>query len=90
MILTVEIPQQGRPSCRFAFDEADFIRKVRATRPAMAGVIFNAGSARELLAARSSQAGRSTRSAPRNSMPICSAWPQPMVGMCRCTAPTVC
>ena len=55
MILTLEIPQQGRPRCWFAFNEEDFIRKVRATRTANNAVIFQSGSARELIAARAPQ-----------------------------------
>jgi hypothetical protein len=54
MILTLEIPQQGKPSCWFAFNEDDFIRKVQVARSAADGVIFNASTPRELLAARGS------------------------------------
>jgi len=52
MILTLEVPQQGKPSCWFAFDEEDFIRKVRLARPAASGIVFNMSTPRELLAAR--------------------------------------
>ncbi len=54
MILTLEVPQQGKPSCWFAFNEEDFIRKVQVTRSAADGVIFNASTPRELLAGRAS------------------------------------
>jgi hypothetical protein len=49
LILTLEVPLTGRPSCWFAFDEEDFIRKVRQGRPA-APVIFDVSTPRELLA----------------------------------------
>jgi hypothetical protein len=52
MILTLEIPQQGKPSCWFAFNEDDFIRKARVARQAADGVIFNVSTPRELLVAR--------------------------------------
>ena len=52
MILTLEIPSQGRPSCWFAFNEDDFIRKVRATRQGSPRVIFSAETPRELMSAR--------------------------------------
>ena len=52
MILTVEVPREGRPSCWFAFDEDDFIQKVRLARDNLDGVIYEITSARELLAAR--------------------------------------
>jgi hypothetical protein len=50
MILTLEIPHVGRPSCWFAFNEEDFIRKVRLARPAATGVIFDVSTPRQLLA----------------------------------------
>lgn len=50
MILTVEIPHAGKPSCWFAYDEDDFIRKVKATRVEVAGVVYNVITPRELLA----------------------------------------
>lgn len=49
MILTLEVPLAGRPTCWFAFDEEDFIRKVRLARPA-AAVIFDVSTPRQLLA----------------------------------------
>jgi hypothetical protein len=52
MILTLEIPQQGKPSCWFAFDEEDFIRKVKLARAHMDGVIFRVETLRMLLDAR--------------------------------------
>jgi hypothetical protein len=52
MILTLEIPLQGKPNCWFAFDEDDFIRKVQATRQPAQGVIFSADTPRELLSAQ--------------------------------------
>jgi hypothetical protein len=52
MILTLQIPRHGKPSCWFAFNEDDFIRKVQAARQAAPGVIFSAGTPRELLSAQ--------------------------------------
>ncbi len=52
MILTLEVPQQGKASCWFAFDEADFIRKVQLARPNPDGVIFRVDTARQMLDAR--------------------------------------
>jgi hypothetical protein len=50
LILTLEVPHVGRPSCWFAFNEEDFIRKVRLGRPAAAAaVIFNVSTPRQLL-----------------------------------------
>jgi hypothetical protein len=52
MILVVEIPRSGKPACWFAFDEADFIRKVRLTRKEIDGVVFQVETPRRLLGAR--------------------------------------
>jgi hypothetical protein len=52
MILTVEIPHEGKPSCWFAFNEDDFIRKVKVAKGDAAGVIFSINTPRELLAAQ--------------------------------------
>ena len=52
MILTVEIPHAGKPGCWFAFDEDDFIRKVKIARSDAAGIIFCVNTPRELLAAQ--------------------------------------
>jgi hypothetical protein len=52
MILTVEIPHGGKPSCWFAFDEDDFIRKVKVARSDAIGVIYGVNTPRELLAAQ--------------------------------------
>jgi hypothetical protein len=52
MILTVEIPHHGRPSCWFAFDDEDFIRKVRLARKDVGGVVFGIETPRRLLSAR--------------------------------------
>lgn len=52
MILTVEIPHEGRPSCWFAFDEDDFIRKARVAWQSADGIVFGSATPRELLAAR--------------------------------------
>ncbi|MEJ1964585.1 MAG: hypothetical protein WDO56_24760 [Gammaproteobacteria bacterium] len=52
MILALEVPHSGQASCWFAFDEADFIRKVRLARPAADGVIFHIDTPRRLLVAR--------------------------------------
>jgi len=52
MILVIEIPRVGKPGCWFAFDEADFVRKVRLTRKAIDGVVFQIETPRRLLAAR--------------------------------------
>lgn len=52
MILAVEIPRQGKPGCWFAFDEEDFIRKVRLARAGAEGVIFRVETPRMLLDAR--------------------------------------
>jgi hypothetical protein len=50
LILTLEVPHAGRPTCWFAFNEADFIRKARLARPA-AAVIFHVSTPRQLLQA---------------------------------------
>jgi hypothetical protein len=52
MILTLEIPRLGKPNCWFAFNEDDFVRKVQATRSTQPGVIFSAGTPREMLCAQ--------------------------------------
>jgi len=54
MILTLEVPQLGRPSCWFAFNEDDFVRKARIARQAAQGIIFTTTTPRELLTARGS------------------------------------
>lgn len=51
MILAVEVPQNGGPSCWFAFDEADFIHKVRLARKNVDGVVFGIETPRRLLSA---------------------------------------
>jgi hypothetical protein len=51
MILAVEISSEGKPQCWFAFDEADFVNKVKIARPATDGVTFEMGSPRQMLAA---------------------------------------
>lgn len=56
MILTVEIPAEGRPHCWFAFNEDDFVAKVRIARHAMGGVVFEKRTPRQLLAARGDEA----------------------------------
>jgi hypothetical protein len=55
MILTVEIPHSGKPACWFAFDEADFIRKVRLTCKQIDGVVFQMETPRRLLGARGAE-----------------------------------
>lgn len=52
MILTVAIPHTGKPSCWFAYNEDDFIRKVKVASADVTGVIFNVVTPRELLAAQ--------------------------------------
>ncbi len=49
MIYVVEIPQEARPRAWFAFDQDDFVRKVRART--WDGVLYAEGSAKALLAA---------------------------------------
>jgi hypothetical protein len=49
MIITVEVPHNGRPRAWFAFNEDDFIRKVKAQQPPEDAVIFATMTARELL-----------------------------------------
>lgn len=48
MILALEIPHEGRPRCWFAFDETDFVGKVRAARANIGGVIFSECTPRQL------------------------------------------
>lgn len=57
MILTVEIPREGKPHCWFAFDEDDFIRKVRIARPNPDAVVFAMHTPKQLLEARGEQPG---------------------------------
>jgi len=52
MIYVVEFPHQGRAHAWFAFDRADFVRKVRAVRARADWVVFEALTARERLAVR--------------------------------------
>jgi hypothetical protein len=49
MIYVVEFPHESRPKAWFAFDQDDFIRKVRAARIQDASTIFEAGSPRSWL-----------------------------------------
>jgi hypothetical protein len=51
VILTVEIPRQGKPHCWFAFNEEDFVHKLRIARPMDDAVVFRSDTARGLLAA---------------------------------------
>lgn len=52
MIFTVEVPNEGKAHCWFAFDEGDFVQKVRIARNSLDGVIFAMSTPREMLAAR--------------------------------------
>lgn len=52
MIYVIEFPQQGKPTCWFAFDEEDLARKVYATDACREWEIFDVVTARELLAAQ--------------------------------------
>lgn len=53
MILIMELPHQGKPTCWFAFDEQDFVRKTELTlRSRLDGVIHAEVTPRELLAQR--------------------------------------
>lgn len=54
MILTVEIPHTGKPSCWFAFSEDDFIRKAKVAKSDVAGIVYGVNTPRELLAAQGS------------------------------------
>jgi len=49
VIYVVELPAAGKPTAWFAYDEADFARKVAASDPLRPEEIYDTATARELL-----------------------------------------